>query len=117
MKLLDIYLGSAELKKKIVQRSLEFQIPLAYICREIGIEYKTFMSSYINVSGPSSLEVTEEQFEKMLSILGISVRHQFIIMSDYNGKAISDTLSEKYEKIKRDKNVTSNKKRNITGAE
>lgn len=116
MKLLNIYLGSAELKRKVVERSVEFNIPLTYICDEIGIEYRAFMTSYINTPGISKLEVTEEQFEKMLSILGITVRHQFIIESDYNGKEVSNKLNEKYEKIKNQKKFYGSKKGDITNA-
>lgn len=117
MKLLKIYLGSAELKRKIVERSIEFQIPLAYICVEIGIEYNALMKSYINVSGLSSLVITEEQFEKMLSILGISVRHQFVIETDYNGKEVSELLSEKYQRIKNIKKFYDAKTRDTTNTE
>lgn len=115
MKLLKIYLGSAEIKRKIVERSVEFNIPLAYICGEIGIEYNALMKSYINVLGISRLEITEEQFEKMLSILGISVRHQFVIETDYDGKEVSKALNEKYERIKNIKKFNGSKeKRDIT---
>lgn len=117
MKLLNIYLGSAELKRKIVERSTEFEIPLAYICGEIGIEYNALMKSYINVSGISRLEITEEQFEKMLSILGISVRHQFVIETDYKGREVSEELHEKYQRIKNIKKFYDAKKRNITNTE
>lgn len=115
MTLIDVCLGSAELKRFIWSRSIKFNIPLSYICSEIGIEYKEFMRSYMNVQGVSKLEITEEQFRKMLSILGISVRYQFVIDSNYNGAEVSDRLGEKYENIKRAKNYA--KKRNFTDIE
>lgn len=114
MTIMDVYLGSAELKRLIVKRSTEFRIPLSYICSEIGVEYKYFMSSYINVQGLSKANITEVQFKNMLSILGINVRHQFIIDANYDGHSVSDALGEKYENLKKQKNYE--KKTSNTGS-
>lgn len=75
------------------------------------------MASYMNVQGVSNMEITEEQFNKMLSILGISVRHQFIVDVNYNGSAVSDRLGEKYENIKKLKSFYGDKKRNTSDTE
>lgn len=117
MTLIEIYLGSAELKRLILKRSNEFNIPLKYVCSEVGLEYKSFMASYMNVQGVSTADITEEQFNKMLSILGVKVRHQFIIDVGYNGSEVSDKLGEKYENVKKLKSFYGKKKRDITGAE
>jgi len=116
MTLMDVYLGSAELKRLIVSRSKEFNIPLSYICSEICVEYQHFMASYMNVQGVSSANITEIQFEEMLSILGISVRFQFVIDAKYDGSTVSDELGEKYENKKKFK-LEYDKKRDITGTE
>ncbi len=116
MTLMDVYLGSAELKRLIVSRSKEFNIPLSYICSEIKLEYKHFMASYMNVQGVSKADITERQFEEMLSLLGISVRFQFIIDAKYDGATVSDELGEKYENKKKFK-LSYDEKRNITNAE
>jgi len=113
---MDVYLGSAELKRLIVSRSKEFNIPLSYICSEVGLEYQYFMSSYMNVQGVSKADITESQFEEVLSILGISVRFQFVIDAKYVGATVSDELGEKYENKKKFK-LEYDKKRDITGTE
>jgi hypothetical protein len=52
----------------------------------------------------------------MLSLLGISVRFQFIIDAKYDGATVSDELGEKYENKKKFK-LGYDEKRNITNAE
>lgn len=117
-KLIDIFLGSAALKRQIVKRSIDFNIPIKYICSEIDVDYPSFMSAYINTPGVSDFEITEEQFRKMLGILGIDVRYQFVVDSEFDGKAESERLKVKYEKLLRRKRYydLDEKKRNITGA-
>jgi hypothetical protein len=115
-KLLDIYLGSAELKRQIVKRSIDFNIPIKYICQECGVDYPTFMSAYINVSDVSRFEITEEQFTKLINMLGIKVRYQFVIDSEYDGASVSERLKAKNEKFIRRKRYydLDEKKRDIT---
>ena len=95
--ILDIYLGSKELKKLIIRRSEEFEIPFRYICNDIKMDYRDFMQSYINSLSNDSFSITEEQFERMLELLGIKLKHQFIIKSDYPAGAIREMLKEKYD--------------------
>lgn len=97
--ILDIYLGSKELKKLIIRRSEDFEIPFRYICNDIKMDYKDFMQSYINSISNDSFSITEEQFERMLELLGIKLKHQFIIKSDYPAGAIREMLAGKYEKV------------------
>lgn len=97
-KLLDTILTSNQLKKIIVERSFKYQIPIRYLCDECGVDYKMFMSTYINSTSGDAKHVSEDQFVKMLSILGIDVRFQFVINKSYNIEEVSKGLSEKYEK-------------------
>lgn len=90
-KLLYVLLTSHQLKKTIVQRSFKFNIPLRTICKKIGVDYKLFMVSYINSSGVSD-HINEKQFLEMLDILGIDVRFQFIVDSDYTEEMAKEKL-------------------------
>lgn len=101
MRLLKTYLGSNELKKVIVKRSIELNIPFRFICHEIGVEYRAFMQTYINSSTGDSSDMTEEQFEGMLEILGIETRFQFVLKSNF--VAQGEKLKEKYESAKQKK--------------
>jgi hypothetical protein len=96
MALIDVYLGSKELKRTIVERSFQFEIPLKLICAEAGINYKTFLQGYVNSNTPDSTDITEKQFEKVLGLLGIEVRTQFIIQSKYKPSEVRQKLEEKY---------------------
>lgn len=100
MSAIDIYLGSKELKRTIVERSFNLELPLRYICKEIGVDYKTFMSSYVNSLESTSFPITEDQFERMLEILGIGVRYQFIIDSDFDSEKMRFYLKSKHDKQK-----------------
>jgi len=85
---LDSYLGSNELKKLIVSRSTEFELPLKAICLDLGIDYANFMQSYINSNENNKFKIEEGKFLELLKHLGINVRYQFIIndKSDYAAK-------------------------------
>jgi hypothetical protein len=95
-RLLNTYLGSKELKKLLVSRSEELQIPFRYICHEIGIVYKDFMKQYINSNG-INMEITEGEFERILAILGVSVRFQFVVDKHYRALEVQQKLKNNYE--------------------
>lgn len=95
--MLSIYLGSAELKKALIARSIELEIPFKWICNELYIPYDDFMRSYIN-SSSSNLDITEGKFNELLVMLGIEVRVQFVI-PDYNASELRDRLKEKYKDV------------------
>lgn len=97
-KLLDVLLNSNQLKRTIVERAFKYNIPIRYLCNEVGVDYKMFMSTYINSTSGDPKYITEEQFTNMLSLLGIETRFQFVISSDYDGNKIGQELSEKNEK-------------------
>ena len=94
-RLLKTYLTSLQVKKTIVRRSAELEIPLRYICHDVGIEYKHFMATYINGSG-KDCEISEKDFERVLEILGISVRFQFVINEAYRPEEIREQLKKQY---------------------
>ncbi len=96
MLLIDILRGSKEVKRLIVSRSFEYRIPLKYICLEVGLDYISFMQSYINSETMANCSVTEEQFEKILKILGITIRPQFVIDELYDGLEQSIELTRKH---------------------
>ena len=97
MKLLAILLESKEIKRLIVKRSFDYNIPLRYVCLECGISYQDFMQQYINVMNKSTIELSEDKFRKLLSILGISIRYQVVIDSEMDMGEQSKRLSIKYE--------------------
>ena len=97
MNILETYLCSTELKKVIISRVREHNIPIRYICNAINVSYAQFMQSYINSMDGTKCNITEYQFEKMLDILGIEPRVQFVVKSDFNGQKVKDKLKRKYE--------------------
>lgn len=99
MTLLEVILDSKELKRLIVKRSLEYNIPLRYLCKESGIEYNSFMRSYINAMDSREYDCTEAKFKKLLSVLGINVRYQFVINDGIDMVEKSKELNSKYEEI------------------
>lgn len=92
---MDVFVGSKELKRKIVALSVAHGIPLRYICNEIQIDYKYFMQAYINSDG-GNIDLTEYQAKKILSMLGIEVRTQFIINTEHDYKSVQQRLKEKH---------------------
>lgn len=97
--LLATYLGSRELKNAIIKRKQEFDIPFRYICHEIGCNYNHFMKSYINSQDARDCKLTEKQFERLLEIMGIKMRFQFVIDSKYKCE-IKETLKNNYEEAR-----------------
>jgi hypothetical protein len=96
--ILKTYLGSNELKKVIIKRVTENSIPLRHVCNHIKYNYHSFMSSYINSVNASNCEITKEQFEKMLDLLGIEPRVQFVVKSDFDAKKVKADLEDEYNK-------------------
>lgn len=94
-KMLAIFLGSAELKKALIVRSTELEIPFKYICAEVGVNYDEFMRSYIN-SSSNNLEISEDKFSQIMSLLGIGTRVQFVISSTFDYVKVREELKEKY---------------------
>lgn len=105
MNLLDTLLGSKELKKILVERSFAMNLPFKYLCEEALIDYASFMGSYINSSDGSKNDITEDQFVKILEMVGINVRFQFVIDNNYDGKELSKKLIDKHELRKEKKRL------------
>lgn len=99
MKLHDILLNSAEVKKLFVQRSTDYQLPLKYICSEAGVDFNEFMQSYVNSKASSGCSITEDQFMKMLSVIGVNVKYTFIIDSKVDMNDVSRKICDKYLKL------------------
>lgn len=96
MTLLEVFMESKEIKKLIVERSTMYRMPLRYVCREAGIDYTDFMSMYINSGSWKKCNLTEDQFQKLLSIFGIEVRFQLVINKSIDLIIESKRLAEKY---------------------
>lgn len=116
MAILDIYLGSKELKRLLVKRSTEFKIPFIYACEEAGVEYGRFLTGYLNSIEVSKDFINEAQFEKILEIYGVDVRTIFILKKDYDSEAVRLNLKAKYDREKIEKKIRDNgkKKRSST---
>lgn len=95
--LLKTFTQSKELKRTIVERSVKHKIPFRYLCKEARIGYQEFMASYINVMGASHIELEEWQVKKILRLLGISIRIQFLVDSSIDMNKISFELNEKHK--------------------
>jgi len=95
---LEAYLGSNELKKLIVTRSTQFELPLKAICLDLQIDYRSFMQSYINSNENNKFEIEEGKFLGILNHLGINVRHQFVINSKFDYQAKKEYLREVFNK-------------------
>jgi hypothetical protein len=95
LSMLEVLLNNNQIKRVIIERSFEYNIPFKWICAEIGIDYKTFMYSYINAAkSPSG--VSEEQFCEIFELLGMSLHHELIIRKDIDMAAKSRELADKY---------------------
>lgn len=105
MTLVEVYLGSKELKKAILDLSFKYEIPLKYICKEAGVNYRTFLEGYINSNNPS-IEITEKQFEKILDLLGIERRIQFIVKTNFDAKETQQFLDNKHGREKKGTDTT-----------
>lgn len=97
-RLLKTFLISRELKKVIIRRSTELDLPLRHVCFDVGISYVRFMASYINSGMTDNCEISEDEFERLLETLGITVRFQFVIQKEFISR--NKELKEKYEKYK-----------------
>jgi hypothetical protein len=93
----DFYIRSNALKVTIVERCKEFKIPMRYLCREAKIDYRHFMMAYINSRYGNECKITPEQFRRVLAVLGIEERRQFVVLSNYNGDEKALELKNKYE--------------------
>lgn len=98
MTFLEVLIKSKEIRKIVVERSFMYRIPLKFICRECGFEYDHFMSAYINSKQGDSFYPTELQFEKMLKLLGIKIRHQVVVDKSVDMVEIAKRLEDKYDK-------------------
>lgn len=94
--LVDIFLSSKELKRTIVKLSIDHNIPLKYLAKDIGIEYRIFMKSYVNSLSNNGFEISEGQVNRLLELLGIEVRTQFVLKVDHKFKEIQEQLKEKH---------------------
>jgi len=63
---------------------------------ELGIEYKDFMASYINSNSMRECNISEEDFEKILKLLGVTIQHRFIIDKDYDGVKEKNELMQRH---------------------
>ena len=88
---------SKEVKRLIVKRSFDFNIPLRYACNEADIDYASFMQQYINSANWMNADIPEHKFEKLLNVLGIEVRFQFVINKNIDMVQVSKSLADKYE--------------------
>jgi len=77
-KLLDVLRTNKEIRRLIVEKATKYRLPLRMLSEYAGIEYKLFLSEYINPIDSVNTEITEEQFEKMLNLLGVEIRFQFV---------------------------------------
>lgn len=96
MRLIDVLRGSKEIKRLIVKRSFEYNIPLRYICNELEIDYTLFMRGYVNSNSMADCSLEEEDFSKIFEMLGITIKYQFIIDKEYDGLEVRNKLVQKY---------------------
>lgn len=85
-KLIDVLMGSKELKRLLVERSNKFSIPFRDLCQEVGVDYSSFMRSYVNSSVGDPEVITEDQFIELMGKLGITVRYQFLVEREFDKK-------------------------------
>ena len=85
-------MGSKELKRTLVERSFKYQIPFKDICQKIGVDYKLFMSSYINSHAGGEGVINEAQFLELMDELGMSVRYQFVIDKNFDKEVEKEKL-------------------------
>lgn len=101
MTLHQFYLNSKEVKRLIVERSLALQLPLRYICHEIEYDYRLFMESYVNSVNNDNCKLTEEQFEKILELLGVTVRYQLVVDKAFDADGERNRMRENYDNRKK----------------
>jgi hypothetical protein len=96
MGLLHTYLNSVEIKKLLVSRSQEFNIPFKWICAEVGINYNHFLERYINALDSSKYVISEKAFEEILELLGVYVKVSLVISKCFRADTVLERLKEKY---------------------
>lgn len=99
MSLSVIVLTSKEVKRLIVKRSVELEIPLTHICSSLGISYKGFMDNYINGTEPVKSDITYKHVLKVLEALGVKVRYQFVVDTDFDVDGAKKKLNMKNNKL------------------
>lgn len=90
-----LLLESMEIRKLIVHRSTEHNIPLKYLCEKVGINYQRFMFSYIRAENDP--DVSEEKFLKLLELLGVTLRFQLVVDKSVDMGARRLEITEWYE--------------------
>jgi hypothetical protein len=103
MKLIDVLFKGKEIKKLIVKRSFDLEIPLRHVCEHCNINYSHFMSTYINTHSSLKCRLTEDEILRVLETLGVSMRYQFLIDEDYDKKERKSYLKNKYDKRRKNK--------------
>jgi hypothetical protein len=103
MTLYDILFRGKEVKKLIVKRSFDTGIPLRYICLGANINYVHFMGTYINSNSSENCKLSENDILRVLDVLGVSLRYQFLIDENYNKEEKKLHLKNKYDKRRKDK--------------
>lgn len=73
---------STQVRKAIIEQSENFLIPLQYVCLKAGIHYPSFITHYLRTKEGSSFDVTEEDFLKLLELLGFDVRITIVKVAD-----------------------------------
>lgn len=91
-RLIDVLLGSKEVKRLLVERSMRYQLPFRDICQKIGVDYMLFMSTYVNSSGGKEEVINESQFLELMKELGINVRYQFVVDKNFDDKINKEKL-------------------------
>ena len=97
MVLSEILANSKELKRLIVKRSEQFNLPIRYACDEVGISYREFMQGYINSGTSNGFDINEKQFLELLRLFGVTVRYNFIVAPDEQMSREAEELIAKYE--------------------
>lgn len=72
---------SYELRKHIIHRAEEHNIPLSWLCRSVGIAEDRFISGYCNKKNLSTTfpDVTDSELVDIATKLGIDVRVQLVL--------------------------------------
>lgn len=108
MKLEQALIGSHAIKKLLIDRSVELKMPFRYLCLDVGIKYNDFIKSYINSDAVKNASINDEQLQKMLLLLGVEIKIQAVIKSDYDSTKEQKRLATQW-------NEYSKEKRNLTG--
>lgn len=104
IKYVTIILQSKELKKLLIHRATELQIPLEWVVKEVAerlpkedIKWSHVRDGYFNETGGYRME--ERWLIEICSILGVDIRIQVVIKSPdrYDPVAVLKSLKEKYQ--------------------